>query len=243
MARHQADPLMIRLDLDMMQPGERRAYLKKLIADAGPGGWISLPEGSLDRILAEYGYSDDMPASSKAMVLHPTESNQARAARAAGKAKGAGAKKPGVLSRIKNRFGGKTMGPLAAGVIGSVATAPLFMIMDRLMNGNMEDQMRKQMDIQRKLEMEAMGGQMGGAGGGMAGLVGGQERSMYDLLEDQKHVNNMRRLGVVGDSARNQRGSGANELAALLAGSESRIRDLQAPRMLTNAEIMSILNG
>jgi len=245
--RFEPDPLMIEIDLDSLPPSKRGEYLDRLARNSGPGGWMKLPAGLLDRLRKQYGYPDDMPAASKGLILHPTESNAARAARGQSQngsmptrpAPAAGGSKPGFMSRMKKRLGGKSMGPFTAGIVGSVATAPLFLLMDRIMNGSMEDQMRKQMDISRKLDME-MGG---GAGMGMMGGMPVQDRDMYDLITDKKYTRDMNQLASLTNAIRGTRSRGGDELAALLAGSEARMRDMQSPRQLTTAEIMSILGG
>lgn len=246
---HEPDPLFIEMDLDSLPPSKRAAYLDRLEKDSGPGGYVKLPAGLMDRLRKKYGYPDGMPAASKGLIVHPTESNAARAARGQSPtgsmpsrpAPAAGASKPGFMSRMKKRFtGGKPMGPLAVGLASTAVSMPILMLLDRLANGSMEDQMRKQMELSKKLEMEQMGGS---AGMGMMGGMPADERSMYDLLSDKKYTRDMSQLASMTNGIRGTRSRGGDELAALLAGSEARMRDMQSPRQLTNAEIMSILGG
>lgn len=132
------------------------------------------------------------------------------------------------------------MGPIAVGLASTAVSVPVMMLIDRLMNGSMEDQMRKQMDLSRKLEME----QMGASGGmGMMGGMPADDRGMYDLISDKRYTRDMNQLASMTNGIRGTRSRSGDELAALLAGSEARMRDMQSPRQLTNAEIMSILGG
>jgi hypothetical protein len=122
--------------------------------------------------------------------------------------------------------------------------------MERLMYGSREDQMREQFETQKRLEQEEMA-KMGGVSpmGDMGGVAGGmmpqQEQGMYDLLEDE------RQTGEDVSFARRQnraleglgRSGSGDELDRLLAGQETRLRQIQAPRQLTPYEIMGIIGG
>jgi hypothetical protein len=122
--------------------------------------------------------------------------------------------------------------------------------MERLMYGSREDQMREQFETQKRLEQEEMakmGGvfPMGDMGGVAGGMMPQQEQGMYDLLEDERQTGEdvsfarrqNRALQSLGRS-----GSG-DELDRLLAGQETRLRQIQSPRQLTPYEIMGIIGG
>jgi len=164
------------------------------------------------------------------------------AAPAATKAVGDVAKK----TLLRGLMGGVSRLGLPGLVVGTLA----YPVMERLMYGSREDQMREQFETQKRLEQEEMA-KMGGISpmGDMGGVAGGmmpqQEQGMYDLLEDQ------RQTGEDVSFARRQnraleglgRSGSGDELDRLLAGQETRLRQIQSPRQLTPYEIMGIIGG
>ncbi len=136
------------------------------------------------------------------------------------------------------------------GLPGLVVGTLAYPVMERLMYGSREDQMREQFETQKRLEQEEMA-KMGGVSpmGDMGGVAGGmmpqQEQGMYDLLEDQRQTGEdvsfaRRRNRALEGLGRS--GSG-DELDRLLAGQETRLRQIQSPRQLTPYEIMGIIGG
>jgi hypothetical protein len=164
------------------------------------------------------------------------------AAPAATKAVGDVAKK----TLLRGLMGGVSRLGLPGIVVGTLA----YPVLERLMYGSREDQMREQFETQKKIEQEEMA-KMGGVSpmGDMGGVAGGmmpqQEQGMYDLLEDQ------RQTGEDVSFARRQnraleglgRSGSGDELDRLLAGQETRLRQIQSPRQLTPYEIMGIIGG
>jgi hypothetical protein len=150
----------------------------------------------------------------------------------------------------KSLLGGLMGGVSRLGLPGLVVGTLAYPVMERLMYGSREDQMREQFETQKRLEQEEMA-KMGGVSpmGDMGGVAGGmmpqQEQGMYDLLEDQRQTSEdvsfarrqNRALEGLGRS-----GSG-DELDRLLAGQETRLRQIQSPRQLTPYEIMGIIGG
>jgi len=169
-----------------------------------------------------------------------------RGARAAAPA----AAKPVADVAKKTLLGGLMGGVSRLGLPGLVVGTLAYPVMERLMYGSREDQMREQFETQKKLEQEEMA-KMGGVSpmGDMGGVAGGmmpqQEQGMYDLLEDQ------RQTGEDVSFARRQnraleglgRSGSGDELDRLLAGQETRLRQIQSPRQLTPYEIMGIIGG
>jgi hypothetical protein len=169
-----------------------------------------------------------------------------RGARAAAPA----AAKPVADVAKKTLLGGLMGGVSRLGLPGLVVGTLAYPVMERLMYGSREDQMREQFETQKKLEQEEMA-KMGGVSpmGDMGGVAGGmmpqQEQGMYDLLEDE------RQTGEDVSFARRQnraleglgRSGSGDELDRLLAGQETRLRQIQAPRQLTPYEIMGIIGG
>lgn len=169
-----------------------------------------------------------------------------RGARAAASA----AAKPVADAAKKTLLGGLMGGVSRLGLPGLVVGTLAYPVMERLMYGSREDQMREQFETQKKLEQEEMA-KMGGVSpmGDMGGVAGGmmpqQEQGMYDLLEDE------RQTGEDVSFARRQnraleglgRSGSGDELDRLLAGQETRLRQIQAPRQLTPYEIMGIIGG
>jgi len=147
---------------------------------------------------------------------------------------------------LRGLMGGVSRLGLPGLVVGTLA----YPVMERLMYGSREDQMREQFETQKRLEQEEMA-KMGGISpmGDMGGVAGGmmpqQEQGMYDLLEDQ------RQTGEDVSFARRQnraleglgRSGSGDELDRLLAGQETRLRQIQSPRQLTPYEIMGIIGG
>lgn len=147
-------------------------------------------------------------------------------------------------------LGAVTGGISRLGLPGLVIGTLAYPVMERLIYGSREDQMREQFETQRKIEQEEMA-KMGGVSpmGDMGGVAGGmmpqQEQGMYDLLEDE------RQTGEDVSFARRQnraleglgRSGSSDELDRLLAGQETRLRQIQAPRQLTPYEIMGIIGG
>jgi len=152
-----------------------------------------------------------------------------------------------VARQIAGKGPGGKMLPFLAGTILSAAAIP---IATRLIDGSPEEQMRRQFKIQKELEAEEMGmagGMQGASANQLAGLIGGGEsgggRSMQSLLEEEAAIRRARKLGrssAMVDRAL-ARPSGSDELASLLAGDETRLRQLQSPRTLTPYELQSIL--
>jgi hypothetical protein len=150
----------------------------------------------------------------------------------------------------KTLLGGLMGGVSRLGLPGLVVGTLAYPVMERLMYGSREDQMREQFETQKRLEQEEMA-KMGGVSpmGDMGGVAGGmmpqQEQGMYDLLEDQ------RQTGEDVSFARRQnraleglgRSGSGDELDRLLAGQETRLRQIQSPRQLTPYEIMGIIGG
>jgi hypothetical protein len=150
----------------------------------------------------------------------------------------------------KTLLGGLMGGVSRLGLPGLVVGTLAYPVMERLMYGSREDQMREQFETQKRLEQEEMA-KMGGISpmGDMGGVAGGmmpqQEQGMYDLLEDQ------RQTGEDVSFARRQnraleglgRSGSGDELDRLLAGQETRLRQIQSPRQLTPYEIMGIIGG
>ena len=150
----------------------------------------------------------------------------------------------------KSLLGGLMGGVSRLGLPGLVVGTLAYPVMERLMYGSREDQMREQFETQKRLEQEEMA-KMGGISpmGDMGGVAGGmmpqQEQGMYDLLEDQ------RQTGEDVSFARRQnraleglgRSGSGDELDRLLAGQETRLRQIQSPRQLTPYEIMGIIGG
>ena len=150
----------------------------------------------------------------------------------------------------KTLLGGLMGGVSRLGLPGLVVGTLAYPVMERLMYGSREDQMREQFETQKRLEQEEMA-KMGGVSpmGDMGGVAGGmmpqQEQGMYDLLEDQ------RQTGEDVSFARRQnralegltRSESGDELDRLLAGQETRLRQIQSPRQLTPYEIMGIIGG
>jgi len=150
----------------------------------------------------------------------------------------------------KGLLGGLRAGASRLGIPGLVLGTLAWPVMERLLYGSREQQMREQFETQKKLEQEEMA-KMGGISpmGDMGGVAGGmmpqQERDMYDLLEDE------RQTGEDISFARRQnraleglgRSGSSDELDRLLAGQETRLRQIQAPRQLTPYEIMGIIGG
>jgi hypothetical protein len=150
----------------------------------------------------------------------------------------------------KSVLGGLMGGVSRLGLPGLVIGTLAYPVMERLIYGSREDQMRDQLETQRKIEQEEMA-KMGGVSpmGDMGGVAGGmmpqQEQGMYDLLEDQ------RQTGEDVSFARRQnralegltRSESGDELDRLLAGQETRLRQIQSPRQLTPYEIMGIIGG
>jgi hypothetical protein len=150
----------------------------------------------------------------------------------------------------KTLLGGLMGGVSRLGLPGLVVGTLAYPVMERLMYGSREDQMREQFETQKKIEQEEMA-KMGGVSpmGDMGGVAGGmmpqQEQGMYDLLEDQ------RQTGEDVSFARRQnraleglgRSGSGDELDRLLAGQETRLRQIQSPRQLTPYEIMGIIGG
>ena len=169
-----------------------------------------------------------------------------RGARAAAPA----AAKPVADVAKKTLLGGLMGGVSRLGLPGLVVGTLAYPVMERLMYGSREDQMREQFETQKRLEQEEMA-KMGGVSpmGDMGGVAGGmmpqQEQGMYDLLEDE------RQTGEDVSFARRQnraleglgRSGSGDELDRLLAGQETRLRQIQAPRQLTPYEIMGIIGG
>ena len=150
----------------------------------------------------------------------------------------------------KTLLGGLMGGVSRLGLPGLVVGTLAYPVMERLMYGSREDQMREQFETQKRLEQEEMA-KMGGVSpmGDMGGVAGGmmpqQEQGMYDLLEDE------RQTGEDVSFARRQnraleglgRSGSGDELDRLLAGQETRLRQIQSPRQLTPYEIMGIIGG
>jgi hypothetical protein len=169
-----------------------------------------------------------------------------RGARAAAPA----AAKPVADVAKKTLLGGLMGGVSRLGLPGLVVGTLAYPVMERLMYGSREDQMREQFETQKRLEQEEMA-KMGGVSpmGDMGGVAGGmmpqQEQGMYDLLEDE------RQTGEDVSFARRQnraleglgRSGSGDELDRLLAGQETRLRQIQSPRQLTPYEIMGIIGG
>jgi hypothetical protein len=161
------------------------------------------------------------------------------AASAAGAAAGEVAKK-GLLRGALRSLG------LPGLVVGTLA----YPVMERLIYGSREDQMREQFETQKRLEQEEMakmGGvsPMGDMGGVASGMMPQQEQGMYDLLENERQTGEdvsfaRRRNRALEGLGRS--GSG-DELDRLLAGQETRLRQIQSPRQLTPYEIMGIIGG
>jgi hypothetical protein len=150
----------------------------------------------------------------------------------------------------KTLLGGLMGGVSRLGLPGLVVGTLAYPVMERLMYGSREDQMREQFETQKRLEQEEMA-KMGGVSpmGDMGGVAGGmmpqQEQGMYDLLEDQRQTGEdvsfaRRRNRALEGLGRS--GSG-DELDRLLAGQETRLRQIQSPRQLTPYEIMGIIGG
>ena len=150
----------------------------------------------------------------------------------------------------KGLLSGLRAGASRLGIPGLVLGTLAWPVMERLLYGSREDQMREQFETQRKLEQEEMakiGGvsPMGDMGGVAGGMMPQQEQDMYDLLEDE------RQTGEDVSFARRQnraleglgRSGSSDELDRLLAGQETRLRQIQAPRQLTPYEIMGIIGG
>lgn len=150
----------------------------------------------------------------------------------------------------KSLLGGLMGGVSRLGLPGLVIGTLAYPVMERLIYGSREDQMRDQFETQRKIEQEEMakmGGvsPMGDMGGVASGMMPQQEQGMYDLLEDE------RQTGEDVSFARRQnraleglgRSGSSDELDRLLAGQETRLRQIQAPRQLTPYEIMGIIGG
>jgi hypothetical protein len=150
----------------------------------------------------------------------------------------------------KTLLGGLMGGVSRLGLPGLVVGTLAYPVMERLLYGSREDQMREQFETQKKIEQEEMA-KMGGVSpmGDMGGVAGGmmpqQEQGMYDLLENE------RQTGEDVSFARRQnralqglgRSGSGDELDRLLAGQETRLRQIQSPRQLTPYEIMGIIGG
>jgi len=150
----------------------------------------------------------------------------------------------------KTLLGGLMGGVSRLGLPGLVVGTLAYPVMERLMYGSREDQMREQFETQKRLEQEEMAkmsgvSPMGDMGGVAGGMMPQQEQGMYDLLEDE------RQTGEDVSFARRQnraleglgRSGSGDELDRLLAGQETRLRQIQSPRQLTPYEIMGIIGG
>jgi hypothetical protein len=174
---------------------------------------------------------------------------QAAAAAASATAKAA-APAAAAAGQVVNKglMSGLRAGVSRMGIPGLVLGTLAYPVIERLIYGSREQQMRDQFELQKKLEQEEMA-KMGGVSpmGDMGGVAGGmmpqQERSMYDLLEEERETRNDLDYANRVNRINRSLGGSDDELNSLLAGQEARLRQIQAPRQLTPYEIMGIIGG
>lgn len=131
------------------------------------------------------------------------------------------------------------------GGIGSVAgftVAP--MVLDRLLNGSPEQQQIRAFQLQRRLEQEEAAAGGGGGfdpfGDGDYGDDGASLRTLDDRLAT---ATSMRRASDIMDPRFQSAPSGQDELDALIAQDEMRLRSLQDQQTYSHDYLMRALGG
>jgi hypothetical protein len=135
------------------------------------------------------------------------------------------------------------LGAVALGLGSAIAGGASFPLIDRLMNGSLEDQMRRQAAVQEQIENERMARQSGAGNPDMAGLVGGRVSPMdlESLIAEDELTNQGSRLARKLYKARSARNPLDDRLAEILGESTARIAAIQSERVLTPIEIIQMM--
>jgi hypothetical protein len=135
------------------------------------------------------------------------------------------------------------LGAVALGLGSAIAGGASFPLVDRLMNGSLEEQMRRQAAIQEQIENERMARQSGAGNPDMAGLVGGRVAPMdlEALIAEDELTRQGSGLARKLYKARSARNPLDDRLAEILGESTARIAAIQSERVLTPIEIIQMM--